>query len=160
MTLSAPVRSILLGVVLIAVSVAGVMVGQNKFGQPKSVIHVVALKWKTESTPEQRQKAIDGIKIMAEKIPGIKNIWIKPIRVQPPEYNANFAIEFVDEAACEPHLFIGGTGGGDDGNGAALVRLEHLGSNCNGGAPLDGFAFDHGGLQAALVTDVLEIQSM
>jgi len=103
MTLSAPVRSILLGVVLIAVFTAGVMVGQNKYGQPKSVIHVVALKWKAESTPEQRQKAIDGIKIMAEKIPGIKNIWIKPIRVQPPEYNANFAIEFVDEAAAKAY---------------------------------------------------------
>ena len=103
MTLSAPVRSILLGVVLIAVSAAGALIGQNKYGQPKSVIHVVALKWKTESTPEQRQKAIDGIKTMADKIPGIKNIWIKPIRVQPPEYNANFAIEFVDEAAVKAY---------------------------------------------------------
>ena len=103
MTLSAPVRSILLGVVLIAVSAAGALIGQNKYGQPKSVIHVVALKWKTESTPEQRQKAIDGIKTMADKIPGIKNIWTKPIRVQPPEYNANFAIEFVDEAAAKAY---------------------------------------------------------
>ncbi len=96
-------RRVLLGCALIAIFAAGIVVGQNKFGQPKTVVHVVALKWKTESTAEQRQKAIDGVKTMAAEIKGIKNIWIKTLKVQgvsqQAPYDAAFVIEFVDEAA-------------------------------------------------------------
>ncbi len=101
MTLDAPIRRVLLAATLIAVFAAGMIVGQNKYGQPKSVIHLVTLKWKADSTAAQQQQAINGIKGMAEKIPGIKNIWIKPIRVQPQGNQANFAIEFESEAAAK-----------------------------------------------------------
>ena len=95
------VRRVFLGAILVSVFAAGIIVGQNKFSQPKSVIHLVTLKWNAGSTPAQQQAAIDGIKVMAAKIPGIKNIWIKPIRVQPQGNSANFAIEFADEAAAK-----------------------------------------------------------
>lgn len=101
MKFDAPIRRALFGTVLIAVFAAGLLIGQNKYSQPKSVIHLVVLKWKTDSTPEQRTKAIDGIKTMAEKVPGIKNIWLKSVRVQPQDFSTNFAIEFVDEAAVK-----------------------------------------------------------
>lgn len=101
------VRRVLFGAVLIAVFAAGVIVGQNKYNQPKSVVHVVTVKWKTDATDEQRAKAIEGVKTMAEKIPGVKNIWLKTLRVQSPSqdrpYNAAFAIEFESEAAAKAY---------------------------------------------------------
>jgi len=60
--------------------------GANKYGRPTSIIHLSTGEWTSESTPEQRQAAIDGIKTMAGEIRGIKNIWIKAIRVQPREF--------------------------------------------------------------------------
>jgi len=88
---------------LMVIFLAGVAVGQNPYGQPKTVLHVVALKWKADATDEQKQKAIDGIKEMAAAIPGIKNIWLKTDRVQPREYSAAFAIEFESRAAADAY---------------------------------------------------------
>ena len=51
----------------------------------------------------RKQKAIDGIKDMAAKIPGIKNIWIKGERMQPRDFNAAYAIEFRDRAAADAY---------------------------------------------------------
>jgi ABC-type glycerol-3-phosphate transport system substrate-binding protein len=89
--------------VAIGVFGAGVLTGKNTFHQPNSVIHVVTVQWTDDSTPAQQQAAIDGVKTMAAEIPGIKNIWIKPIRVQPREYQAAFAIEFENKAAADAY---------------------------------------------------------
>jgi hypothetical protein len=100
-------RRILLASTLIAVFALGVSFGQNKFGQPKTLIHVVALKWKADSTPQQRQQAIDGIKAMAGKIPGINNVWLKTEKVQglsqEVPFDAAFAIEFKDAASLKAY---------------------------------------------------------
>jgi hypothetical protein len=88
---------------LTVIFLVGIAVGQNQFGQPKTVLHVVALKWKADATDEQKQKAIEGIKEMAAAIPGIKNIWLKTDRVQPREYSAVFAIEFENRAAADAY---------------------------------------------------------
>ena len=90
-------------VILAAVFAAGVAVGQQTVGQPKTVLHVVALKWKPEATDEQKTAAIEGLKTMAATVPGIKNIWIKPDRVQPREYSTAFAIEFESRAAADAY---------------------------------------------------------
>jgi len=82
---------------------AGALAGKNTFHQPNSVIHVVTVQWTDDSTPAQQQAAIDGVKTMAAEIPGIKNIWVKPVRVQPREYNAAFAIEFESKAAADAY---------------------------------------------------------
>ncbi|MBI2957050.1 MAG: Dabb family protein [Acidobacteria bacterium] len=89
--------------VLMAVFQIGVAVGQNKYGTPQTVLHVVAGKWKAEATPEQRQQAIEGIQTMAAKVPGIKNVWLKTDRVQPREYHYAFAIEFESRAAADAY---------------------------------------------------------
>lgn len=100
-------RRILLGCALVAIFAAGVIVGQNKFGQPKTVVHVVALKWKADSSAADQQKAIDGVKTMAGKIPGINNVWLKTLKVQGTSqdnpFNAVFVIEFKDEAALKAY---------------------------------------------------------
>ena len=90
-------------VILAAVFAAGVAVGQQTVGQPKTVLHVVALKWKPEATDEQKTAAIEGLKTMAGAVPGIKNIWIKADRVQPREYSTAFAIEFESRAAADAY---------------------------------------------------------
>ncbi len=82
---------------------AGVLAGKNAFHQPSSIIHVVSVKWKADSTPEQQQAAIDGVKTMAAEIPGVKNIWIKSTRVQPQDFNSAFAIEFENKAAADAY---------------------------------------------------------
>ena len=82
---------------------AGMLVGANRFGEPKSVLHVVTVRWKADSTPQQRQAALDGVKKMAGEIPGIKNVWLKTLKVQGENYNNAFAIEFDSEAAFKAY---------------------------------------------------------
>lgn len=79
----------------------GILMGQNKFGTPSTILHVVTVQWKADSTAEQQAAAIEGIKTMAATIPGIRNIWIKKIKVQPATYNTVFAIEFENKAAFD-----------------------------------------------------------
>ncbi|MCI0402419.1 MAG: Dabb family protein [Acidobacteria bacterium] len=86
--------------VLAVVFRAGVAYGQQKYGTPKTVIHVVTGKWKAEATDEQKKAALEGVRTMASKIPGIKNVWLKADRIQPREYNYAFAIEFESRAAA------------------------------------------------------------
>lgn len=92
---------------LVAVLVAGIAIGQHKFNQPKSLVHVVTLKWKADASAADRQKAIDGVKTMAAKIPGVTNIWLKTVKVQGPsqemQFDAAFVMEFKDEAAFKAY---------------------------------------------------------
>jgi hypothetical protein len=78
---------------------AGVLVGANKFGQPKSIVHVVTVRWTADSTEQQRQAAIEGVKKMAAEIPGIRNVWTKTLKVQGEGFNNAFVMEFADEKA-------------------------------------------------------------
>jgi hypothetical protein len=81
----------------------GYALGQNKFGTPKSVIHVVIIKWKADVPDAEKQKVLDGVKDMAAKIPEIKNVWLQGDRIQPREFNAAFAIEFESRAAADAY---------------------------------------------------------
>jgi hypothetical protein len=81
----------------------GYVAGQNRFGQPKTILHVVELKWNPTATDADKQKAIEGIKDLAAKVPGIKNIWIKGERMQPRDFNAAYAIEFRDRDAADAY---------------------------------------------------------
>jgi hypothetical protein len=81
----------------------GYVAGQNRFGQPKTILHVVELKWNPAATDADKQRALDGIKDMATKVPGIKNIWIKGERMQPRDFNAAYAIEFRDRDAADAY---------------------------------------------------------
>lgn len=75
---------------------------QNKFGQPKTVLHFVIYKFKDATSNNDRDVAINGIKDMAAKIPGIKNVWIKTERNQIKDFSGVYAIEFKDaEAAAD-----------------------------------------------------------
>ena len=89
--------------------IAGIAVGnwhargvsaQNKFGQPRTVLHVVVYKWKPGVSGVDQQRTIDGIKTLAAKIPGIKNVWLKTERNQLRDFSGVYAIEFASPDAA------------------------------------------------------------
>jgi len=94
-------RRVFLGCAIVTMMITGVIIGQNKFGQPKSVLHVITVKWKADSTPEQRVKVLDGVKAMAAKVPGLTNVWLKTIKVQ--GMDAVIVMEFKDQAAFDAY---------------------------------------------------------
>ena len=67
---------------------------------PKTVIHVVTVKWKADATPAQIQAALDGVKALPAAYPGITRVWTKSIKVQGGKANA-LVMEFADEAALK-----------------------------------------------------------
>jgi hypothetical protein len=73
---------------------------QNRFGQPKTVIHMVVYKWKNTVSQDDKDQALAGIKAMAGKIPGIKNIWLKTQRNQIRDFDGVYAIEFTSPDAA------------------------------------------------------------
>lgn len=91
------------GLLAAALFAGGYVAGQNKFGQPKSIIHVAVIKWNPGVSDTDKEKALNGVKEMAAKTPGIKNVWIKADRVQPRDFNAAFAIEFANRAAADAY---------------------------------------------------------
>lgn len=101
--LSTPAKIIGGALFALALFASGYVAGQNRFGQPKTILHVVELKWNPAATDADKQATIEGIEEMATKIPGIKNIWIKGERMQPRDFNAAYAIEFRDRAAADAY---------------------------------------------------------
>jgi hypothetical protein len=77
------------------------VVAQNKFGTPKTIIHVSVIQWKEGVSAADKKQALDGVKAMAAKIPGMKNVWTKALRVQPEGYHDAFVIEFENQAAAD-----------------------------------------------------------
>jgi len=89
---------------IVAVFGAGILTGANSFGTPKTILHVITVQWKASATPEQKTAAIDGVKKMAAAVPGIKNVWLKTLKVQPGEYNNVIVMEFQDDAAFKAYV--------------------------------------------------------
>jgi hypothetical protein len=67
-------------------------------------MHVVTIKWKSDSTAEQRKAALEGVKKMGAAIPGITRVWIRATKVQPNDYQDAFVIEFRDKKAADDYV--------------------------------------------------------
>ena len=65
---------------------------------PKSVIHIVTVKWKAGTTDAQIQAALDGVQKLTSSYNGITRVWTRAIKVQGDKTHA-FVMEFADEAA-------------------------------------------------------------
>jgi len=65
---------------------------------PKSVIHVVTVKWKPGTTEQQIQAALDGVQKLPSAYKGITRVWTKTFKAQGDKTHA-FVMEFADEAA-------------------------------------------------------------
>jgi hypothetical protein len=82
---------------------SGYATGQNRFGQPKTIIHVVEIKWNPGVSAADKQRVLAGVKEMAAKIPGIKNVWLQADRLEPRDFNAAYAIEFQSRDAADAY---------------------------------------------------------
>jgi hypothetical protein len=69
---------------------------------PKTVIHVVTVKWKADTTPKQIEAALEGVKALPAAYPGIKRVWVKTVKTQGDKANA-IVMEFADEAALKEY---------------------------------------------------------
>ncbi len=96
-------KRIVLALTALTAIVAGLLVAANNFNAPSTILHVVVVKWKADSTQQQQQAAIDGIRKMAADVPGVRNVWVKKLKVQPAEYNTSFAMEFESKAAFDAY---------------------------------------------------------
>ncbi len=81
----------------------GYVAGQNRFGQPKTIIHMVEVKWNPGVTDAQKEEVISGLKEIAAKVPGIKNVWLKADRLEPRDFSWAYAIEFRDRDAADAY---------------------------------------------------------
>jgi len=91
-----------LGVAIVALATvfsAGTLLAA---GKPKTVIHVVTVKWKEGTTPEQIKAALDGVEKMGQKFPGIKNVWLRTIKAQGAMTHA-IVMEFESEQALKEY---------------------------------------------------------
>ncbi len=69
---------------------------------PKTVIHIITVKWKADATPAQIEAALDAAKTM--NYPGLKNVWTRPIKMQLPEgYKQVIVMEFDSEQALKDY---------------------------------------------------------
>lgn len=93
---------------LIASLFLSVGAAQAADSAPKSVIHVVTVKWKDGTTDAQIQAALDGVKALPASFQGITRVWVKSIKVQnapgtEKKRTHAFVMEFVDEAALKAY---------------------------------------------------------
>jgi hypothetical protein len=97
-------RKFRIGIIVFAAAAlffAGYTAAQVHFGQPKTVLQISIIKFNPGVTDEQGQHVIDGVKQMAAKIPGVKNVWLKAARMEPRDFDAVIVIEFFDRAAAD-----------------------------------------------------------
>jgi len=99
--LTTPIRTLVVTTLLALSVTATWLVAQNRFAAPKTIVHVSLIQWKEGVPAAAKKQALDGVKDMAAKIPGIKNVWIKALRVQPEGYHDAFVIEFENQAAAD-----------------------------------------------------------
>lgn len=70
--------------------------------KPKSVIHVITVKWAPNASPAAIQKAIRAAETI--EYPGLVNVWTRPIKMQLPEgFQHIIVMEFKDEAALKSY---------------------------------------------------------
>jgi hypothetical protein len=86
-----------------ALFMAGVLVGQNRFNKPASLVHVVTISWKDGITDAEKKSAFAAVEKMAGQIDGIRNVWTKGIKVQGEGFTDAFVLEFRDRAAFDAY---------------------------------------------------------
>lgn len=102
MKFNIPGKNIALTAAFLAVFSVGAVIGADHMVEtPKTVIHVVTLDWKDDATDAQKKAALDGVKTLAGKYPGIKRVWLRSIKSQGKQ--AAFVMEFESEQALKDY---------------------------------------------------------
>jgi opacity protein-like surface antigen len=72
--------------------------------KPKTVIHVITIKWNGDAKPAQIDQAIKAAEALPSQYPGITRVWTKPIKKQiPDDYNTVIVMEFSSEDALQKY---------------------------------------------------------
>jgi hypothetical protein len=72
---------------------------------PKTVIHVITVKWKSDATAAQINKALETIATLPSQDSGILHVWVRPIKKQIPEgYSHVIVMEFANESALKKYV--------------------------------------------------------
>jgi len=95
-------KKILLTLIAAALLSLGAVNATAGEAAPKSVIHVVSVKWKADATPEQIKAALDGVHALQKAYPGITRVWTDAFKKQG-EWSTVFVMEFKDRAALEAY---------------------------------------------------------
>ncbi|HEY7306045.1 MAG TPA: Dabb family protein, partial [Bryobacteraceae bacterium] len=62
------------------------------------------VKWKSDASQAQIDKALQAVVALPSKDPGIKHVWTRPIKKQIPEgYNTVIVMEFANESALQKY---------------------------------------------------------
>jgi hypothetical protein len=69
---------------------------------PASVMHVVTVSWKADTTPEQIQAALEGAQKLPSAYKGITRVWTKTLKAQGERSHA-IAMEFASEQALKDY---------------------------------------------------------
>ncbi len=91
--------------ILTAVAALALTLGmaQAAVKTPATVIHVVTIKWKAGTTPEQIAAALKGAQTVANTYKGITRLWTKALKVQGTGYTHAIVMEFKDEKSLKDY---------------------------------------------------------
>lgn len=71
---------------------------------PKTVIHVINIKWKEDATPEQIKAVVDAAHELPSKYPGIKRVWTTNLKYQGQEgFKQAIVMEFESQDALKKY---------------------------------------------------------
>ena len=93
-------KLILTAVAALALTMGTVEAAAKK---PATVIHVVTIKWKPGTTPEQIDAALKGAQTVSNTYKGITRIWTKALKVQGSGYTHAIVMEFKNEKALKDY---------------------------------------------------------
>jgi len=88
---------------LVAVVALSVGTAEAAAKKPTTVMHVVTIKWKEGTTPEQIASALKGAETVANTYKGITRIWTKALKVQGSGYTHAIVMEFKSEQALKDY---------------------------------------------------------
>ena len=97
-----PMKKILLPILASALLSLGTATAFAGDTAPKSVIHVVSVKWKADATPEQIKAALEGVQALPAAFKGITRVWTNTIKKQG-DWSHVFVMEFADVAALKAY---------------------------------------------------------
>ncbi len=86
-------------ILAIALMSASLVVAAEK---SHTVLHVITVKWKAGTTPDQIKSAMEAVDKLGREYPGIKRIWLRSIKVQGDKQNA-IVMEFESEKSLKDY---------------------------------------------------------
>ena len=69
---------------------------------PTSVMHVITVSWKADTSPDQIKAALDGAHQLTKSYPGITRVWTRTIKAQGDRSHV-IAMEFASEKALKDY---------------------------------------------------------